>query len=398
MSSTMDANSFRQTRGGRQTNGMAADNRQSSMRSRTSSGNGQSMLRKLQQPQQARKIATGLGWFSIGLGVAELIAPDRMARLIGVKPTSTSRTLLRAFGARELAAGIGILSNDRPTGWVWSRVAGDVMDLSMLGTAMAKDDTDRTRLNAAAAAVIGVTALDIVAGNGLSGQQSARNGHRASGIHLKRSITVARPREEVYSFWHDFQNLPRFMKHLESVTDMGNGRSHWKAKAPAGSSVEWDAEITADQPNELIAWHSLGDADVSNSGMVRFVQAPGDRGTEVHVDLRYDPPGGKIGALFAKMFGEEPGGQIADDLRRFKQVMEIGEVMLSDATVTEGPHPAQPLGPDDREEFREQYREQDREQYGDRSRGQYGAQNRGSNRGMSMPTERTTDFRDQPSM
>jgi uncharacterized membrane protein len=390
MSSSMDADTLRQTRGGRQGNTMAMSNRQSSMRNRSSAGNGQGALRKLQQPQQVKKIATGLGWFSIGLGVAELVAPDRVARLIGVRPTSTSRTLLRAFGARELAAGIGILANDRPTGWVWSRVAGDVMDLSMLGTAMSRDDTDRTRLNAAAAAVIGVTALDIVAGNGLSSQQSVRNGGGGSGIHIKRSITVARPREEVYSFWHDFQNLPRFMKHLESVTDMGNGRSHWKAKAPAGSSVEWDAEITADQPNELIAWHSLGNADVSNSGMVRFVQAPGDRGTEVHVDLRYDPPGGALGALFAKMFGEEPGGQIADDLRRFKQVMEIGEVMLSDATVTEGPHPAQPSGTENREGYRDQY--------GDRNREQYREQSRGASRGMNMPTERTTDFRDQPSM
>jgi uncharacterized membrane protein len=382
MSSTMDADTLRATRGGRQSSARAVSNRQSSMRNRSSAGNGESVLRKLQQPQQVKKIATGLGWFSIGLGVAELVAPDRVARLIGLRPTSTSRNLLRAFGARELAAGIGILSAERPTGWVWSRVAGDVMDLSMLGTAMSKDDTDRTRLNAAAAAVIGVTALDIVAGNGLSSQQGARNGSRGSGIHIKRSITVARPREEVYSFWHDFQNLPRFMKHLESVTDMGHGRSHWKAKAPAGSTVEWDAEITADQPNELIAWHSLGNADVSNSGMVRFVQAPGGRGTEVHVDLRYDPPGGALGALFAKMFGEEPGGQIADDLRRFKQVMEIGEVMLSDATVTDGPHPAQPSGTGNRES------------YGDQNREEY----RGRSRGMNEPTERTTDFRDQPSM
>lgn len=345
MSSTMDADTLRQSRGDRQSNTMPANNRQSSMQDRSAGGNGQSVLRKIQQPQQVKKIATGLGWFSIGLGVAELIAPDRVARLVGVKPTSTSRTLLRVAGARELAAGLGILSNDRPTGWVWSRVAGDVLDLSMIGAAMNRNDTDRSRLNTATAAVIGVTALDIVAGNGLSSNQNARaGGGRTSGIHVKRSITVGRPREEVYSFWHDFQNLPRFMKHLESVTMTGNGRSHWKAKAPAGSSVEWDAEITADQPNELIAWHSLGNSDVRNSGMVRFAQAPGGRGTEVHVDLRYDPPGGKLGALFGKMFGEEPGGQIADDLRRFKQVMEIGEVMVSDATVTEGPHPAQPTG------------------------------------------------------
>jgi uncharacterized membrane protein len=126
------------------------------------------------------------------------------------------------------------------------------------------------------------------------------------------------------------------------VTDLGNGRSHWKAKAPAGAAVEWDAEITGDQPNELIAWRSLGNPDVNNAGVVRFTDAPGARGTEVHVDLRYDPPGGTLGALFAKIFGEEPSIQIADDLRRFKQVLEIGEPILSDATVTDGPHPAQP--------------------------------------------------------
>jgi uncharacterized membrane protein len=275
--------------------------------------------------------------------VAELVAPDSVARLVGVKPTSTSRTLLRVAGARELTAGLGILSNNQPKGWVWSRVAGDMMDLSMLGSAMNKDDTDRTRLNAATVAVLGVTALDIMTGNGLSSQQGARTGaSRDTGIHVKRAITIGRPRQEVYAFWHDFQNLPRFMKHLESVTVTGNGRTHWKAKAPAGASVEWDAEATADQPNELIAWRSVANSDVSNAGVVRFTDAPGDRGTEVHVDLRYDPPGGTLGALFAKIFGEEPSIQIADDLRRFKQVMEIGEPMLSDATVTDGPHPAQP--------------------------------------------------------
>jgi uncharacterized membrane protein len=366
MSSTLEADTLRRTRGNRESNVIPANSRQSSMRYRSSEGNGQSALRKLQQPQQVKKIATGLGWFSIGLGVAELVAPDSVARLVGVKPNSTTRTLLRVAGARELAAGLGILSNERPTGWVWSRVAGDVMDLSLIGTAMSKDDTDRSRLNAAAAAVIGVTALDIVAGNGLSSQKYRQTGSRSTGgIHVKRSITVARPREEVYSFWRDLQNLPRFMKHLESVAVTGDRRSHWKAKAPAGSSVEWDAEITADQPNELIAWHSLDEADVRNSGMVRFIQAPGDRGTEVHVDLRYDPPGGALGALFAKMFGEEPGGQIADDLHRFKQVMEIGELMLSDATVTEGPHPAQPLGRSER---------------------------------MNVPTDQAAGFSGQPSM
>jgi uncharacterized membrane protein len=342
MSSTLEADTLRQNRSDGQSNAISANARQPATR-RRSSANMQGGFRSLQEPQQARKVANGLGWFSIGLGVAELVAPDTMARLVGVKPTSKSRTLLRIAGARELTHGLGILSNNQPKGWVWSRVAGDMMDLSMLGSAMNKDDTDRSRLNVATVAVLGVTALDIMTGNGLSNEQSMRAAERReTGIHVKRSITIARPRQEVYAFWHDFQNFSRFMKHVESVTDTGNGRSHWRAKAPAGASVEWDAETTADQPNELIAWRSLPPSDVNNSGVVRFTDAPGGRGTEVHVDLKYDPPGGKLGALFAKIFGEEPSIQIADDLRRLKQVLEIGEPVLSDATVTDGPHPAQP--------------------------------------------------------
>src|SRR5215212_9007441 len=107
---------------------------------------------------------------------------------------------------------------------------------------------------------------------------------------VREAITVLRPLEEVYSFWQDFENLPRFMSHLESVEVTGNGRSHWKSKGPAGSSVEWDAEVTEAVPNERIAWRSVENADVENSGSVMFMEAPGDRGTEVHVILNYDPP------------------------------------------------------------------------------------------------------------
>src|SRR5207237_3055072 len=123
---------------------------------------------------------------------------------------------------------------------------------------------------------------------------------------------------EVYDFWRNFGNLPRFMDHLESVQVTGDRRSHWKAKAPAGTTVEWDAETTENRPNELIAWRSVEGADVTNAGVVRFVAAPGGRGTEIHVDLRYEPPAGKLGKLVAKLFGEEPSQQVEGDLRRFK--------------------------------------------------------------------------------
>jgi len=152
-------------------------------------------------------------------------------------------------------------------------------------------------------------------------------------LQVSKSVTIRRPRAEVYAFWRDLENLPRFMYHLSGVTNTGNGRSHWVANAPAGSTVEWDAEITDEIPNERLAWRSLRGSDVRHEGTVRFREAPGDRGTEVDVELRYDAPGGTAGATIAKLFGEEPQQQIRDDLRRFKQVMETGEVVLSDGSL-----------------------------------------------------------------
>ena len=144
-------------------------------------------------------------------------------------------------------------------------------------------------------------------------------------VESERSVTINRPRAELFRFWRDFENLPRFMKHLESVTKIDDTRSHWVAKAPLGRSVEWDAEITDEMESELIAWQSTQRADIENAGSVRFVDAPGGRGTEVKVNLRYEAPGGLVGATFAKIFGEAPEQQVREDLRHFKQIMEVGE-------------------------------------------------------------------------
>jgi uncharacterized membrane protein len=152
---------------------------------------------------------------------------------------------------------------------------------------------------------------------------SVRAGH---GFKVERSVTINRSPEELYHFWRNLQNLPRFMSHLESVRNEGNLRSHWVAKAPLGYRVEWDAEIITDRPNELIGWRSLLGSTVDNAGSVHFVRAPGGRGTEVRVSLKYDPPAGKVGATIARLFGESPEVQVEEDLRRLKQVMESGEV------------------------------------------------------------------------
>ena len=145
-------------------------------------------------------------------------------------------------------------------------------------------------------------------------------------LRVEKSLTIERSAEDLYHFWRDFTKLPKFMKHLESVRVSGERRSHWVAHGPAGTNVEWDAEITEDRPNELIAWRSLPGADVENAGTVRFEPATGGRGTVVRVALDYTPPAGALGAAVAKLFGEEPRQQVEGDLRRFKNIMEAGEI------------------------------------------------------------------------
>ena len=146
------------------------------------------------------------------------------------------------------------------------------------------------------------------------------------GIEVTRSVTIDKPVEELYTYWRNLENLPEVMSHLEEVTMIGDRRSHWVAKGPAGLNVEWDAETTAEEENERLAWRSLPDADVQNEGEVRFSKAPGDRGTEITVSLTYHPPGGALGSAVAKLFGREPYQQIGEDLSRFKQRQETGEV------------------------------------------------------------------------
>jgi len=143
------------------------------------------------------------------------------------------------------------------------------------------------------------------------------------GVKVTRAITINRPAEEIYELWRFFDNLPNLMSHLQEVRTEGN-RSHWVAKAPIGT-VEWDAEIVNDVPNRLIAWRSLEGSQVATAGSVQFTPLGEDRGTEIMVELKYDPPGGKLGSWLAWLFGEEPDLQIRHDLRRFKQILEAGE-------------------------------------------------------------------------
>jgi uncharacterized membrane protein len=145
-------------------------------------------------------------------------------------------------------------------------------------------------------------------------------------VSFRRTVTIRRPSQELYTFWHDFENLPRFMRHLKSVTVTGPTTSRWIAQAPAGQEVAWDARIIEDVSGEWIAWTSVPGSQIENAGSVAFHPAPFDRGTEVTVELSYVPPGGALGKLVATLFGEEPEQQVSDDLIRFQALMETGEV------------------------------------------------------------------------
>lgn len=283
----------------------------------------------------AERLARVLGWFSIGLGLTEFAAPRTVARLIGLDERrngggDVARTL-RMFGMREIAAGLGIFSKRQPVGWLWARVAGDVMDLSFLGGALRRASAEPARLAAAAVTVAGVTALDVVCSQRLSARRAITNETEADGhVRLTSSLAINRPRADCYAFWRRLENLPRVMHGLESVTEMDDGRSHWKATTPSGLRLEWDAEITQDQENELISWRSVEDADLTTDGSVHFLPGPNGKGTLLRVVVRYRPPGGALGAVVTQLFGRPAQQVLKQDLRRLKQILETGDIITTE--------------------------------------------------------------------
>jgi uncharacterized membrane protein len=294
-----------------------------------------------------RTLSRGLGAFSLGLGAVQLVAPRRLLRATGYPPRGSSPLVMRVIGLRELGAAGGLLVQRWPVPFAWMRVAGDAMDLALAGRGLRARDVHRSRAMATFGALVAVTAADLATGVLITREAPAqKDGSLGGAKPVRKSITVNRPREEVYAFWRDLTHLPQFMHHLEDVTDLGNGRSHWTAKGPANTRASWDAELTEDRPNERIAWRSVPGSGIQNSGSVEFVDAPGDRGTEVRVELAYEPPAGPLGIAAAKLFGEEPEQQVSGDLRRLKQVLETGEVAQSEAVAggrTIRQRPAQPL-------------------------------------------------------
>lgn len=232
-------------------------------------------------PVRARdkdSLAQFLGWFSVGLGTTQLAAPRAMCRLVGASGKGLAPTLMRLMGVRELAQGIAILARPRPTAWLWSRVGGDALDLSLLGLTAATNDGRRKRTAFAIANVVAVTVPDVYESLHLTG----KTGEPVASMLVRKAVTINRPRGEVEDAW---------------------------------------ARTT-----------ELRDNIVSSGGAVTFRDAPGDRGTEVAVEFLHRPPAGDLGAVAQKLTGKDLATELSDDLRRFKQRIETGSVVRSDST------------------------------------------------------------------
>jgi uncharacterized membrane protein len=286
----------------------------------------------------AERAATALAWFSIGLGAAELLAPRTVARLAGIRKPKSVSGAVRALGVREPAHGAAILANPRHPASLWSRVAGDGIDLFMLQRARQRRPVNDTRFRAASAAVMAVTAADLIVAQRLTTLEREQP-DAASRLTIARAVTINRANDEVYRFWRDFTNLPRVMRGIEAIDIINDRQSHWRMRVPGGVKVEWDAEIVEERENERIAWQAEGPT-VSHRGSVTFAPAPGARGTQVVARFEYEPRGGILGSSIAWLFDGLFEGQVQEDLRRCKQFLETGEIPLSD-----GPgllRPAQP--------------------------------------------------------
>ncbi len=265
--------------------------------------------------------AENLGLLSLALGLAALLAPRAIGRMTGLGERDA---LLRFIGARELTSGFGLLTGKRKTAWLWSRVAGDAIDLAVIATALRSDNPARNRALTTAAVVAAIAAADVAAS--LRGQRSSDSAVNRADAYLEAAVITQKTPEECYAFWRDLSNLPKFMRSVESVTPADGLRLHWRLRGPLRSSWEWDAQITTDRPGECIAWKSVEGAEIQQAGMVSFGPATGQRGTFVRLSQHYRPSAGSIGVKLAKLFASDPRSEAREDLRRFRQLIETGEI------------------------------------------------------------------------
>lgn len=268
----------------------------------------------------AARLGAALGWLGVGIGIAELLAPRALAQTMGLPARPQ---LMRAMGLREIVTSAGILLQPHQSGWRWSRVAGDLLDLSLL--AWIGRGHPHRRLTTMTALVAGLTALDTLAACDKRRQRAMRR-DTSGAIRIHRSLHIQRPAEACYRFWRNFENFPQFMQHVEAVQVVDATRTHWCMRTPLGQHVEWTAELFSDIPSQQLAWRTLEGSAIEHTGIVRFLPALNDKSTRLDIEMRYDAGFGKASVTLAKIFGEEPSQQMDNDLRRFKQLMETGEI------------------------------------------------------------------------
>lgn len=275
---------------------------------------GETALARLHVPE-------GLGMLSLGIGLAALFAPRSVGKLTGLRKHPG---LLQLIGVREVTSGIGLLSGRQTEAWLWSRVAGDVVDLAVL--AASNSSSRRSRTVGTAAVVAAITAADIVA----AVQHSrARRTAAPSEVYVDHTIIVNKSPQECYAFWRQLDNIPRFSRRLRAVTSRENGESHWSMTLPGGGSLEWNSVLTVQRPGERLSWRSLTHEPFSHAGSVQFATAPGARGTFVTVSMHYRLPPAVSWSLVG-FLGRDPFGELREDLRRFKQLIETGEVATTE--------------------------------------------------------------------
>lgn len=278
------------------------------------------------------RMSRAIGWSSLGIGTAQLAAPSAIAGAIGLLPGTRVAAATRVMGLANLAIGTGIIMRPQLGSRMWARFAGDALGLGLLVWALRGERASGRRLAGALAASAGLLAIDALAARRLKRAHQRR-------APLVFAVTINKPPSEVHAFFRKLENLPLFMQHLESVDEQADGRSRWVARLPFGRTIEWDAEITDDRPGERIAWQTVEGSTFAHRGEITFSSAPGGDRTEVRVAMELGLPGVAPSAALANLLTRP---QIKGDLRRLKQVMETGEVLLSDASAVKGKHPAQP--------------------------------------------------------
>jgi len=268
--------------------------------------------------------ARNLGILSLALGAGALLMPTPLSQLTGLQQ---HRRLLPFIGLRELAAGIGLLSTRNPTPWLWARVVGDGMDLATILHSLLSPQNPRRTSAAVTAAVVGaITAIDIRESVRSRNSSGAAYERSAPDALVSASVIVGKSPQECYDFWRDPTNMTRISPMVESVTVVDERTSRWLIRSPLGNKIEWDCKITGETRGQRISWRSVDGGGLYHAGVVRFEPSTGNRGTLVSTSVHFRVPGGPAGIGLAKLLGANPRSEIREDLRRFKQLLETGEI------------------------------------------------------------------------